>query len=103
MKKILLLIIAAVMSFQSIFAQAASVIEPEASVAEESGSYFIMMTLMGLLFFIMPGCLLYKVVMQAITKKEVSFFKCLFKTLITIVGTIFVVAILGAILGGLSS
>jgi len=67
---------------------------------EESGSYFIMTTLMILFIFVMPGCLLYKVIIQATTKKEVSFFKCLFKTILTIIGTIVVVALLGAIFEG---
>ena len=89
------------MSFQSIFAQAASVIEPETSSVEESGSYFVMITLVTLLFFIMPGCLLYKIIIQAITKKEVSFFKCLFKTILTIIGTIVAVTLLGVIFVGL--
>jgi hypothetical protein len=53
--------------------------------------------LMLLFVFIMPGCLLYKIIMQAITKQEVSFFACLFKTILTIIGTIVVVALLGAI------
>jgi len=44
--------------------------------------------------FIMPGCLLYKVIIQATTKKEVSFFKCLFKTLATIIVTFIVVFLL---------
>ena len=58
--------------------------------------------LLLLFFFIMPGCLLYKVIIQATTKKEVSFFKCLFKTILTIIGTIVVVALLGAILEGIA-
>ena len=69
---------------------------------EESGSYFILITLMILFIFVMPGCLLYKVIIQATTKKEVSFFKCLFKTILTIIGTIVVVALLGAILEGIA-
>lgn len=58
--------------------------------------------LLLLFLFIMPGCLLYKVIIQATTKKEVSFFKCLFKTILTIIGTIVVVALLGAILEGIA-
>ncbi len=70
---------------------------------EESGSYFILTTLMILFIFVMPGCLLYKVIIQATTKKEVSFFKCLFKTILTIIGTIVVVTLLGVILVGIAS
>ncbi|MBQ3148747.1 MAG: hypothetical protein IJB87_05240 [Alistipes sp.] len=51
-------------------------------------------SLLMLLVFIMPGCLLYKVIIQATTKKEVSFFKCLFKTLATIIVTLIVVFLL---------
>lgn len=70
---------------------------------EETGSYFILTTLMILFIFVMPGCLLYKVIIQATTKKEVSFFKCLFKTILTIIGTIVVVTLLGVILVGIAS
>ena len=70
---------------------------------EETGSYFILTTLMILFIFVMPGCLLYKVIIQATTKKEVSFFKCLFKTILTLIGTIVVVTLLGVILVGIAS
>lgn len=112
MKKILLLIIAAVMSFQSIFAQE-EFLDFDPSIAEEYGYNKIQSSIsidvatvlayvVIILMIVMPGCVLYKVVMQAITKKEVSFFKCLFKTLLTIIVTILVVAILGFILEALN-
>jgi hypothetical protein len=111
MKKILLLIIAAVMSFQSIFAQE-EFLDFDPSIAEDYGYKIqpsisidvvsVLTCVVMILMIVMPGCVLYKVVMQAITKKEVSFFKCLFKTLLTIIVTILVVAILGFILEALN-
>lgn len=65
---------------------------------EPASSSFYIMTILMLLVFIMPGCLVYKVIMQAITKKEVSYFKCLFKTLLTIFVTFVVVIILSVLL-----
>ena len=59
-------------------------------------------SLLMLLVFIMPGCLLYKVIIQATTKKEVSFFKCLFKTVVTIIATTLVFVLLAILIATLS-
>ncbi len=59
-------------------------------------------SLLMLLVFIMPGCLLYKVIIQATTKKEVSFFKCLFKTVVTIIVTTLVFVLLAILIATLS-